>query len=140
MIRICALLAFPAMLLGQHIDLTGSWTFNSASAVYGVSSTATGQITQTGTSLSGQFAITGTPCATTATVSGTVVGTTVHITLTEGNQPLTLIGTVASDGSSGDGTYTSPAGGCAGGDRGSWSGTRAGIPGGPAIKGTVNAA
>jgi hypothetical protein len=77
-------------------------------------------------------------CAISAPINGTVSGNTISATLTEGGQAVSLTGTVASNGKSASGTYTSPTGGCTNGDSGTWSGSDPSISG--LFVGTINPA
>jgi uncharacterized protein (TIGR03437 family) len=105
---------------------------------YGIKSVATGEITQTGSTLSGQFTLTGSPCATTASASGSISGQNVTINLTEGNQIVMLNGVTL--GGTAGGSYSTPSGGCTNGDFGSWSGSQIVTPTVPTITGVTSAA
>ena len=105
-------------------SLTGYWTFAAQSTVFGFQSGASGQLTQNGNSVSGQLSLSGTPCASSAVVSGMVSGSSMSMTLNENGQLVTFSGTVSSDGSSANGTYVAPPGGCTNGDHGTWSGVK----------------
>lgn len=131
------LMCFAVSGVARAQNLTGFWTFTSYSTIYNISSTASGQLTESETSISGQVTLTGTPCATTATVTGTIIGQNLTIMLTEGNQVVTLIGTVPLNATSLSGSYSSPSGGCTQGDFGSWSGSRITLP---TITGVTSAA
>ena len=76
--------------------LGGYWTFAAQSSVYGFTSEASGQLTQSGNNLSGQLSLSGTPCASSAVLSGTVSGNSLSITLNESGQLVTFSGTVSS--------------------------------------------
>ncbi len=108
-------------------SIAGNWQFTYTSA-HGGSSTVSGPLTQTGSNVSGSVNITGS-CSTTGTISGTLSGTNLTATLTEANpETISITGTVSTSYSSSSGTYqvTSATGACAsaGGDTGTWSGTR----------------
>jgi streptogramin lyase/single-stranded DNA-binding protein len=103
---------------------TGNWQITSSSSVYGIVSTATGWITQSGNNLSGTMTLSGTPCATSGALTGTLSGNSLSLDLNENGQHVILTGTLAANGNSASGTYAAPEGGCTAGDRGTWSGTR----------------
>ncbi|MGC1684473.1 MAG: hypothetical protein WA734_02525 [Candidatus Acidiferrales bacterium] len=104
------------------INVAGNWQFTVSSTVFGGSETATGEITQKGSSLSG--ALSGLNCAQTANLAGSLSGTSINATLDENGQSVSLKGTVSSDGNSGTGTYIAPDGGCTNGDAGTFVGQR----------------
>jgi uncharacterized protein (TIGR03437 family) len=108
----------------QPTGFTGYWSFTAKSRVYGFQSGASGQLTQSGNTISGQLILNGTPCATSAAVSGTVSGNSLSMNLDENGQIVLFSGSVSSDGNSASGTYTAPPGGCTNGDSGTWVGTR----------------
>ncbi|HEX4134032.1 MAG TPA: IPT/TIG domain-containing protein [Bryobacteraceae bacterium] len=108
----------------QATGLTGYWNFTAQSNVYGFQSGASGQLTQSGNTISGQLSLSGTPCATSAVASGTVSGSALSMTLNENGQVVTFSGSVSSDGNSASGAYVAPSGGCTNGDSGTWVGTR----------------
>jgi hypothetical protein len=109
---------------GSPISLAGNWQFTATSSVFDITTTATGQVNQDGSSLSGTLALSGTPCADMASFAGTVNGNELMGTLNENGQTVTMMGTVSADGNSGSGTYTTPAGGCTNGDHGTIVGQR----------------
>jgi hypothetical protein len=92
--------------------------------VFDIVTTATGQVNQNGSSLSGTLSLSGTPCADSASFAGSINGNKLMGSLDENGQNVTMTGTVAADGNSGSGTYTTPAGGCTNGDRGTIVGER----------------
>jgi uncharacterized protein (TIGR03437 family) len=104
--------------------MTGNWRITASSSMYGIVSTVTGLITQTGNNLSGTLALSGTPCATTGALIGTLTGSSLSMDLNENGEHVTLTGTLAANGNSASGTYTASEGGCLQGDRGTWTGTR----------------
>jgi len=108
------------------INMAGSWNFATSSARG--TTTGTGTLAQSGSSISGTLALTG-ACAASAPLSATLSGTNISATLTENGQVVTLSGTVASTGSSASGSYTSAAGGCTNGDAGTWTATRTSLSG-----------
>jgi hypothetical protein len=108
----------------QQTGFAGFWTFTAQSTIYGFQSSASGQLTQTGTSISGQLSLNGTPCATSAAVSGTVSGSSLSMNLNENGQLVMFLGSVSSDNNSASGTYSAPPGGCTNSDAGTWAGTR----------------
>lgn len=106
------------------VSIAGNWQITVSSTKFDSSGTASGQINQTGSSVSGTLSLSGTPCAQTAAFSGTLNGTSLNATLNESGQNVSLTGTVTTDGNSGNGAYTTPSGGCTNGDAGTWSGSR----------------
>jgi uncharacterized protein (TIGR03437 family) len=104
--------------------MTGNWRITASSSMYGIVSTVTGLITQTGNNLAGTLTLSGTPCATTGALTGTLTGSNLNMDLNESGQHVILTGTLAANGNSASGTYTAPEGGCTSGDRGTWTGTR----------------
>jgi len=104
------------------IDVAGNWQVTVTSTVFGGSGTGTGQINQSGSSLSGTLA--GLPCAQSTILTGTLSGTSLSANLNENGQNVSLKGTVAADGNSTTGTYIAPAGGCLNGDAGTFVGQR----------------
>jgi hypothetical protein len=109
---------------GSVVSLAGNWQFTATSSVFDITTTATGQVNQNGSSLSGTLALSGTPCADSASFAGTINGNNLRGTLDENGQTVTMMGTVSADGNSGSGTYTTPAGGCTNGDHGTIVGER----------------
>jgi len=105
------------------LNLAGNWEA-STDSVLGFSTFLSGTFTQTGNQISGTMSISGSPCAVSGILSGTVTGTSVTLTLIEGLQSVSLIGTAAPDGNSITGTYQAPAGGCLNGDSGTFTATR----------------
>ena len=78
------LLASGSALLAQPtINMAGTWQLNSQSSLYGINSTANGQLLQSGSSLSGSLTITGTPCASRSTFSGILTGNRLTMDLNE---------------------------------------------------------
>jgi hypothetical protein len=106
------------------VNIAGNWQFTGNSTKFGYNFTATGQINQTGSSISGTLSLSGSPCAQTADFSGTLNGTSLSATVDEGGQNNSFTGTVSADGNSASGTYSAPSGGCLNGDTGTWSGDR----------------
>lgn len=106
------------------VNIAGNWSFTGNSTKFGDQFTATGAIVQTGSSVSGALTLEDDPCATTASFSGSVSGSNLSVQLNEGGQEVSYTGTITDNGSAAGGTYTAPAGGCTGGDTGTWSGTR----------------
>jgi hypothetical protein len=109
---------------GSIINVAGNWQFTAASTVFDLTTIATGQVNQNGSSLSGNLDLSGTPCADTANFTGTISGTNLRGALDENGQNVTMMGMVSPDGNSGSGTYTTPAGGCTNGDQGTLTGQR----------------
>ena len=109
---------------GSGLILEGNWEFTATSSVFDIVTTATGQVNQNGSSLSGTLSLSGTPCADSASFAGTINGNKLMGSLDENGQNVTMTGTVAADGNSGSGTYTTPAGGCTNGDHGTIVGER----------------
>jgi hypothetical protein len=109
-------------------SLTGNWQVTASSSTFpGTSVLMVGNLHSVGNSVSGMMHISDSSCFTFDTgipVSGTVNGTTVTLTsqVVE-NQVISATANAASSGSILTGTY-SIAGGCAGGDRGTVSGTK----------------
>jgi hypothetical protein len=101
--------------------MTGSWQFSATSTPYGIVSTGTGSLQQSGSSLSGQLSLSGTPCATSASLTGSVSGTSLSFEILEGSQPIQFTGTANASLSSASGTYTAAPGGCADSDYGTWA-------------------
>ncbi len=109
---------------GTTINLAGDWQISGTSTKTGDVFTGSGNIEQTGNSVSGQVSLTGSLCATAGPLSGSISGTTVQLILQEGTQALSLTGTANSAGTSITGTYTAPSGGCLKGDTGTWTATK----------------
>ena len=107
---------------GSVINVAGNWQVKVTSTVFGGSGTGTGQINQSGSSLSGTLS--GLPCAQTTNLTGSLSGTSLSATLDENGQDVSLKGTVAADGNSTTGTYIAPSGGCLNGDAGTFVGQR----------------
>jgi hypothetical protein len=117
-------------------NLTGNWQFTVKSSANGNTYTGTASITQSSGPVDSLGAgglermVTGTmnfandPCATTAPLSGTISGSNVILTVTEGGQPVSLTGSVNAAFTAMSGNYTAPAGGCTGGDFGSWAASK----------------
>jgi hypothetical protein len=108
------------------INMAGAWNF-STSSTRGTT-TGTGTLAQSGSSISGTLALTG-ACAASAPLSATLSGNNISATLTENGQVVNLTRTVTSDGGSANGNYTSAAGGCTNGDAGTWTATRTSLAG-----------
>jgi hypothetical protein len=109
--------------VGTQPSLDGSWIFTVRST-YGYQIVGSGQLTQTGNSVSGLLNFSGSPCAASAALSGTISGTAMSMTLNENGQIVKLTGALSADGSSATGTYSAPPGGCTNGDVGTWYGIR----------------
>jgi hypothetical protein len=106
------------------VNMAGNWQFTFNSTKFAGSGNGSGQINQSGSSISGTLSLSGTPCAETAAFSGALNGTSLSATLNESGQNVSLTGTVTTDGNSGNGAYSTPSGGCTNGDAGTWSGSR----------------
>ena len=113
------LMASSLVIVSQPLNVAGTWQVTSQSSLYGINSTANGQISQVGGDLRGMFFLTGTPCATSGNFTGTISGNTLILNVNESGQIVTLTGIVEADGNSARGSYTAPEGGCTSGDRGS---------------------
>ena len=132
--RICAVVAVTFLCFlsscggggnsSSAINVAGNWQFSATSTVFGFNSTATGQLNQSGSSVSGTMSLSGTPCAQSASFTGNVSGTNFSATLDENGQNVSFNGTLAANGSSVSGTSTAPAGGCTNGDAGTFTGER----------------
>jgi hypothetical protein len=110
--------------VSNPVNMAGNWQLTGNSTTFGYTYAASGQINQTGSSISGTLSLSGSPCAQSTTFSGTLNGTSLSATATESGQTVSYSGTVSSDGSSASGTYSAPPGGCLNGDAGTWSGSR----------------
>ena len=130
----------PAALAQQTMNVAGTWQLNSQSSLYGINSTANGQLLQAGSSLSGTLTITGTPCASRSTFSGTLTGNRLSMDLNENGEIVSFTGTVTADGNSASGAYSAPSGGCTSGDRGTWSGLRLSVAKIPTVDAVTSAA
>lgn len=102
--------------------LSGTWEFTSTSSAFpGTTYQGTAELLQTGSAVTGTVSFSDNPCATNAKLTGTITGSTVSFQVTEGDQVVTLNGSVNSRFFSISGSYTGPAGGCVNGDYGSWT-------------------
>ena len=108
---------------GQTVNLAGFWQASTVSGL-GFDTSLSGTIAQNGEQLSGTMNITGSPCAISGTLSGTISGSRVSLSLSEGQQSVSLSGTASADGSSISGTYQGQSGGCLSGDSGTFTATR----------------
>jgi hypothetical protein len=130
--KICTvLIAFllgTVALAGQTINLAGTWLFNVRSSLTGAVLSGTGTISQNGTSISGSVTLVGNPCAAVAPISGVITGTAVALDLNENGQISAITALASSDGSSIQGTYIAPTGGCTQGDYGVFGGVKTGTP------------
>jgi len=89
----------------------------------------TGKLIQNGNSVSGTFALSGSPCASRSSkITGTVTGTSLSLQLQEGDQSVSLTGTVDSGFTKASGTYTTPSEGCLKGDFGDWTASKQPLP------------
>ena len=112
----------------QTPNVSGAWTFSAQSDSFGLTFTASGEITQSGSSVSGMLTYKGNPCSEYGTFSGTLTGNTLTATVVQQNpfgspQNVYYKGTVSLDGSSASGTYTSDSGPCTNSDHGTWTGS-----------------
>jgi hypothetical protein len=104
------------------LTVSGKWNFALTSSVAGgVNYTGSAQLIQTLNSVSGKITLNNSPCATSTTLTGSVNGYNVTFQITEGDQVVTLVGTVNSVFESMSGTYTAQSGGCLNGESGAWS-------------------
>jgi hypothetical protein len=109
------------------VNMAGNWQFTGNSITFGYVFNATGQVNQTGSSISGTLSLSGSPCAQTADFSGTINGSSLSVTANESGQNVSFTGTVSADGNSLSGKYAAPPGGCTNGDAGTWSGSRVSV-------------
>jgi hypothetical protein len=116
-------------------SVAGNWTFTATSSRFGTQSSAVGTVAQNGSTISASLALSGSPCASSGSLSGTLDGDSITMTLTENGQGVTFTGMVASNGSSASGSYSAAAGGCTGGDMGTWAGKELTLPDGPGAAG-----
>jgi hypothetical protein len=104
--------------------VNGPWQFTiTSTASPGLSFTASTTLTPSGTGISGTVSFSNNPCSTSGLLAGGISGQNVFFQITEGNQVLSLTGTVDSAFTAMSGTYTATAGGCTNGDTGSWTAT-----------------
>jgi hypothetical protein len=104
--------------------VNGPWQFTlTSSATPGLSFTGATTLTPSGTGISGTVSFSNNPCSTSGLLAGGISGQNVFFQITEGNQVLSLTGTVDSAFTAMSGTYTASDGGCTNGDTGSWTAT-----------------
>jgi hypothetical protein len=102
--------------------INGPWQFTlTSSASPGLSFTGATTLTPSGTGISGTVSFSNNPCATSGLLSGGISGQNVFFQITEGDQVLSLTGTVDSAYTAMSGTNIATAGGCTNGDTGSWT-------------------
>jgi hypothetical protein len=102
----------------------GPWQFTlTSSASPGVIFTGNTTLGPSGTGITGTVAFANNPCATSGLLAGGSSGPNVFFQITEGDQVISLTGTVNSAYTAMSGTYTATAGGCTNGDTGSWTAT-----------------
>jgi hypothetical protein len=109
------------------INMSGTWQFSLVSGNSPATINYNGQIEQSGNNLSGfaPFISGGSSCSNTATMTGMVSDSaSLTIVFNVNGQNRTLTGTLAADGNSATGTYTSDSGGCVSSNSGTWTGTR----------------
>lgn len=106
-------------------SINGAWQFTlTSTASPGLSFTGNTTLTASGgTGITGTMTFSNNPCATSALVTGGISGPNVLFQITEGNQVVSLTGTINSAYTAMSGSYTSTAGGCTNGDMGSWTAT-----------------
>jgi hypothetical protein len=103
-------------------SLSGPWQFSLTSSAFpGNAYTGTTTLNQSASGISGTVAFANNPCASVALITGLISGSNVNLQITEGDQVVTLNGTVNSAFSSMSGTYTTTTGGCTNGDSGTWT-------------------
>jgi hypothetical protein len=104
--------------------VNGPWQFTlTSTASPGVSFTGSTTLGPSGIGIAGTVSFTNNPCATSGLLAGAISGPNVLFQITEGDQVLSLTGTVDSSYTAMSGTYTATAGGCTNGDTGSWIAT-----------------
>jgi hypothetical protein len=104
--------------------VNGPWQFTlTSTASPGLSFTGATTLTPSGTGISGTVSFSNNPCATSGLLAGGISGPNVFFQITEGNQVLSLTGTVNSAYTAMSGTYTASDGGCTNGDLGAWTAT-----------------
>jgi hypothetical protein len=110
---------FPPSPVAQF-NISGSWNFTTFSARG--NTVGTGTLVQSGSTFTGMLILVG-GCASTSQISGRISGASFDATVSENSQAVNLTGTIASNGNSASGNFTSTAGGCTDGDAGTWVGT-----------------
>lgn len=122
--RLAILIVVISNVASGQINIAGPWNFTGHSTSFGLNFSASGTITQTGTSITSNIFFVGNPCANSTVLSGTISGSSLDADLNENGQHVRYQGTVSADGNSASGTYTSPAFGCTNLDQGTWTGAR----------------
>jgi hypothetical protein len=103
----------------------GPWQFTLTSAASpGSSFTGNTTLAAGGIGITGTMTFTNNPCASSALLAAGISGPNVLFQITEGNQVVTLTGTINSAYTAMSGSYTSTAGGCTNGDIGAWTASR----------------
>ena len=107
-------------------SMSGHWTFSSipTGVPFPAIQTATGTLTQNGSSVTGTLTLAGFACAKSGALTGTVSGNTLSLQLDENGQSVTFTGRLNSTFDSASGSYIAPSGGCTNGDSGLWTATK----------------
>src|SRR5271170_7679987 len=88
-------------------SLSGSWQFTLTSSTSpGNAYTGSTTLNQSASGISGTVAFANNPCASVALITGLISGSNVNFQITEGDQVVTLNGTINSAFTSMSGTYT----------------------------------